>query len=86
MTPVRAIRAKCFDCTGGQLSEIKNCDCVNCPLYPYKKARTPKPDYLSKWQEERLNWLLIHSVKFTERETSPIKTTLKLKLQEDFKQ
>ncbi len=36
LTPVKAIRLKCIDCSGFQEKEVKECVCKNCPLYPYR--------------------------------------------------
>jgi len=30
------VKAFCLECMGWQRNEIKNCDSVACPLYPYK--------------------------------------------------
>lgn len=45
LTPVKAIRAKCFDCTCGQSKEIRLCVIKNCPLYPYRMGHRPKAGY-----------------------------------------
>jgi len=31
-----AVTAKCLDCMCWQQAEVKNCDVITCPLYPYK--------------------------------------------------
>jgi hypothetical protein len=38
----KAIHAKCQDCMNWQVAEIRRCDIVTCPLYPYRpsSART----------------------------------------------
>jgi len=41
LTPLRAIRAKCFDCSGGQPSEIRSCPIMDCPLYPFRLGKNP---------------------------------------------
>ncbi len=41
MTPMKAIRAKCLDCCGGQAKEVRLCPCVDCALYPYRFGRNP---------------------------------------------
>ena len=48
--PVKAIRAKCLDCTRGQPKEIRLCRIEDCALYrfragtnPYRKRRTLSP-------------------------------------------
>ncbi len=42
LTPVKAIRAKCLDCTAGQYKEVRFCPITDCPLYPYRMGRRPK--------------------------------------------
>lgn len=39
--PVKAIRAKCLDCSCWQTQEVKLCDRVNCPLYPFRMGTNP---------------------------------------------
>lgn len=40
-TPLKAIRAKCMDCTCGQFTEIKECPITDCPLYEYRTGHRP---------------------------------------------
>jgi hypothetical protein len=41
-TPVlRAIRAKCLDCSGGMLSEVRDCLVRTCALYPFRMGTNP---------------------------------------------
>lgn len=42
LTPIKAIRAKCLDCTCGQMGEIRECPIVDCPLYEYRMGHRPK--------------------------------------------
>lgn len=42
MTPLKAIRAKCLDCSAGQPAEVRLCSSEKCPLYPYRMGRRPK--------------------------------------------
>lgn len=42
LTPVKAIRAKCLDCSGDQTKEIRECPVKECSLYPYRMGRRPK--------------------------------------------
>ena len=39
---MKAIRAKCLDCSCGSYVEVKNCPIITCPLYPYKSGHKPK--------------------------------------------
>ncbi|RWH78868.1 MAG: hypothetical protein EOQ86_16470 [Mesorhizobium sp.] len=41
MSPVEAIRRKCLDCSGQQLAEVKLCETVTCPLWPFRAGRHP---------------------------------------------
>lgn len=42
LTPVKAIRAKCLDCSGGSYDEVRNCPIKDCTLYPYRLGHRPK--------------------------------------------
>ena len=44
LTPVKAIRAKCLDCSCGQPKEVRLCCIKNCPLYPYRMGKRPKTE------------------------------------------
>jgi len=44
LTPIKAIRAKCLDCSCGQFIEAKNCPIKDCSLYPYRMGRRPKQE------------------------------------------
>ena len=41
MTPLKAIRAKCLDCCGGQKQEVKRCPCEDCTLRPFRFGKNP---------------------------------------------
>ena len=51
-TPLKAIRAKCKDCTCNQFTEIKFCPITDCPLYEYRMGHRPKKDMLSEGVNE----------------------------------
>lgn len=42
LTPIRAIRRKCLDCSYGSYKEIEFCPIESCPLWPYRMGRRPK--------------------------------------------
>ena len=42
LRPLRAIRVKCLDCSGGQIKEVRECQCPACTLYPYRMGKRPK--------------------------------------------
>jgi len=41
-SPLKAIKAKCLDCSGGKKSEIRNCNIEHCPLFLFRFGRKPK--------------------------------------------
>ena len=38
----KAIRLKCIDCCGGQITEVRKCPAENCPLWRYRMGREIK--------------------------------------------
>lgn len=40
-SPLKAIRAFCIECMGGQVREVKDCTAPNCPLYPFRMGKNP---------------------------------------------
>jgi hypothetical protein len=40
-SPLRAIRANCIDCMGGQRSLVRDCGLRGCPLWPYRMGKNP---------------------------------------------
>jgi hypothetical protein len=40
-SPIRAIRAKCLDCSGGAMSEVRKCVAVRCALWPMRMGTNP---------------------------------------------
>ncbi len=41
LTPVKAIRAKCLECSGSQPKEVRDCVIHQCPLYPFRMGKNP---------------------------------------------
>lgn len=56
LTPLRAIRAKCIDCSAGSIKEVRECVMLDCPLYPYRLGKSPnsKPRILTDEEREAL--------------------------------
>lgn len=42
LTPIKAIREKCLDCTCQQPKEVRLCEVTHCSLWPYRMGRRPK--------------------------------------------
>lgn len=40
-TAIKAIRAKCLDCSGGSANEVRLCELKHCPLYKFRFGRNP---------------------------------------------
>ena len=41
LTPMRAIRAKCLECSGDSSKEVRFCPIKKCALYPYRFGKRP---------------------------------------------
>ena len=41
-TPLKAMRAKCLDCSGGSPKEVRLCPVSNCPLWEYRFGKRPQ--------------------------------------------
>lgn len=41
ISPLKAIRLKCLDCSCGSSNEVKLCPVVKCPLYPFRDGHNP---------------------------------------------
>ena len=41
LTPVRAIRLKCLDCSGGSASEVRDCTLATCALHKFRLGKNP---------------------------------------------
>lgn len=56
LTPIRAIRTKCIDCSAGSMKEVRECVMLDCPLYPYRLGKSPnrKPRILTDEEREAL--------------------------------
>lgn len=39
--PVKAIRLKCLDCSGGSSIEVDKCPVKQCPIWPFRYGRNP---------------------------------------------
>ena len=41
LTPIKAIRAKCLECSCDSKHEVKMCPITDCALYPYRMGHNP---------------------------------------------
>jgi hypothetical protein len=65
---MKAIREKCLDCSCGQPSEVRLCESVKCPLWPFRAGQHP---YTSSKLENPL-----HGADFTEENGSATAPTV----------
>jgi len=42
LRPLKAIRAKCLECSGGSAAEVKACEAEDCALWPYRFGHNPQ--------------------------------------------
>jgi hypothetical protein len=40
-SPIKAIRAKCVDCSGGNAGEARKCVAIGCALWPFRMGHNP---------------------------------------------
>lgn len=40
--PLKKIREKCLDCSGGHRKEVRLCPVEDCPLYPFRMGIKPE--------------------------------------------
>jgi len=40
-SPVKCIRNKCLDCSGGSTKEVNHCPFKDCDLFPYRMGKNP---------------------------------------------
>lgn len=52
-TPIKAIRAKCVDCSGGSTAEVRRCQVFDCPLWSFRMGQ--RPNTLAKKRPELLD-------------------------------
>ncbi len=41
MTPLKAIRKNCLECSSGSANEVNNCIITDCPLYQFRLGKNP---------------------------------------------
>lgn len=63
ISPLKAIRLKCLDCSCGSSNEVKQCPAEKCPLYPFREGHNPfiaKREYTEE-QKEAIKSRLMNS-------------------------
>lgn len=52
LTPIKAIRAKCMNCSGNQFVEVRECPVTDCALYEYRMGHRPPKEDLNTLDDE----------------------------------
>ena len=50
-TPIKAIRKHCIECSNYQLKEVRDCTCIECPLYAYRMGTRPSQDTIDRLKD-----------------------------------
>jgi len=53
MTPIKAIRLHCLECSGGSSNEVKLCVIPDCRLYPFRLGKNPNVKKREYTEEQR---------------------------------
>lgn len=53
ISPIKAIRAKCLDCTCNQQNEVRDCTITECPLYAFRFGKNPYHKLASQETREK---------------------------------
>ena len=54
VTPLKAIRSYCVQCSGDSASEAKSCSIADCPLFGYRLGKTGRTRILTAEQKQML--------------------------------
>jgi hypothetical protein len=54
LTPIKAIREKCLDCTCQQPKEIRLCTKTDCALWPYRMGRRPTQVEREQYEQQEV--------------------------------
>ena len=41
ISPLRALRLRCIDCSGNSANEVRLCTAVQCPAWPFRMGKNP---------------------------------------------
>ena len=53
ITPMKAIRAKCLECSNDSWLEVKECPVTECPLWEFRFGKNPKRKKISNSKQTR---------------------------------
>jgi hypothetical protein len=53
-SPLKAIRAKCLDCSGDRPKEVTLCPVTDCELYPFRFGKNPNREGIGRFKSAAL--------------------------------
>jgi len=63
ISPLKAIRLNCLECSGGSSAEVKLCVIPKCPLYPFRFGKNPYlKRSLTDKQRDEMRHRFIHNI------------------------
>lgn len=74
-SPVKAIRAKCLECSCGKATEVRACPITDCPLFPFRFGKNP---YRKPISEERRQILSERAKKLFSRTSTEEKSNVEI--------
>jgi hypothetical protein len=48
LTRGKAIRTKCLDCMCGHMAQVRRCNLLHCPLWPYRMGTGTPPEWVAE--------------------------------------
>ena len=52
-SPLRAVKAKCLECMGGDRNEAEQCTAPDCPLYSYRLGKDRQKAYRPRTEAQQ---------------------------------
>jgi hypothetical protein len=52
-SPLKAIKIKCMDCSAGERKRVKNCQKLDCPLFPFRLGHNPARKGIGRFSRKR---------------------------------
>lgn len=70
LTPIKAIRKNCLDCSGNSYEEVRLCPITDCPLYRFRLGKNPNYPKVNKnpFPKEDIRKGIENSIEFFEGE------------------
>lgn len=53
LSPLKAIRLNCLECSGGLSEEVRQCPITTCPVYPFRFGKDPSRNPMKLSDDQR---------------------------------